>query len=242
MRNAPKAGEYALDPALKRLNGLTPLDEPATAALRQAFAGAWRVPAAHELQQEGKEVPKARLLLGGWAARFRILEDGRRQLISLFLPGELIGMYDHAQPLAASHVTAITDVLICTAPPPETSPRLAEAYALSRALEEAYLLNQITRLGRLSGLERLLDLLLELRERLDRCGLADGGSFPFPLTQEATADALGLTSVHLNRMAQQARQTGDLDWRAKQVTLRDPAGLARKLGRNEVRVSAGPAS
>jgi CRP-like cAMP-binding protein len=115
---------------------------------------------------------------------------------------------------------------------------LAQAYAVSGALEEAYLLAQITRLGRLSALERLGDVMLELQERLALSGQVRNGTFDMPLTQEMLADVLGLTPVHINRMVQQARRQDWLEWRARRVTVRDAAALASRVGRAPVRVQA----
>lgn len=54
------------------------------------------------------------------------------------------------------------------------------------------------------------------------------------------ADALGLTSVHVNRMIQLFRREGDLTWKTGRLTLTDPSALARKINRQPVRVSAIP--
>jgi len=191
-----------------------------------------------ELISEGRPISAALLVVDGWAARMRILPDGRRQFLSFLLPGELIGMCQHERPLAVSTVVAITPVRTCRAPDGAHHPALARAYAVSGALEEAYLLAQITRLGRLSALERLGDVMLELRERLALAGQVRNGAFDMPLTQEMLADVLGLTPVHVNRMVQQARRQGWLEWRAKRVTVRDPAALATRVGRMPVRVQA----
>lgn len=168
----------------------------------------------------------------------RILPDGRRQFLSFLLPGELIGMCQHERPLAVSTVVAITPLRTCHAPDRAQHPSLRQAYGISHALEEAYLLAQITRLGRLSAVERLADVMLELRERLALAGQVRGGGFEMPLTQEMLADVLGLTPVHINRMIQQARREGWLEWRARRVAIRDAAALAAKVGRAPVRVQA----
>jgi CRP-like cAMP-binding protein len=229
----------AAHPALARLASLAPLDGAAREALERAIAGATVSRARSELLTQGREIPGALLVVEGWAARMRILADGRRQFLSFVLPGELIGMCRHDRPLAVSTVVAITALRLCPAPCGEAHPPLAQAYAVSGALEEAYLLAQITRLGRLSALERLGDVMLELRERLALSGRAPDRAFEMPLTQEMLADVLGLTPVHVNRMVQQARREGWLEWRARRVTIADPAALASKVGRAPVRVQAG---
>lgn len=234
----PRPFRSVVRPALARLLALGQLDAPAITALEGAIDFAKRVPARRELLVEGQEIGDARLLVSGWAVRARLLPDGRPQLLGFILPGDLIGFCRQARPLATSTVLTVTDVTTCALPPAALSPSLAQVYAISHALEEAYLLAHITRLGRLNAQERIGDLLLELNDRLGASGLAEGGRFELPLTQEALADALGLTSVHVNRMIQQARREGDLQWRAGQIVLNDPAMLAVKVGRMPVQVCA----
>ncbi|WEK47805.1 MAG: Crp/Fnr family transcriptional regulator [Candidatus Andeanibacterium colombiense] len=226
------------DPAaLRRFQAISPLDDASIEALRKAIDGATPTAVRRELMSEGQEIFGKRILVSGWAARVRLLADGRRQLISFLVPGDLFGNCGHSRPLAVSTVLALTAVAAADVPEGGNSQSLREAYEVSRAIEEAHLLAQITRLGRLSALERIADLLLELCERLTLAGLAQNGRFLLPLTQEVVADALGLTSVHLSRTLQTARRNGDFEWRDGQVHLPDPERLARKVGRLPVRVS-----
>lgn len=227
--------------ATVRLAALSPLDEEARAALQLAVQRPRSVRARRDILTEGREITETLIVLSGWAARVRLVEDGRRQIVNLLLPGDLIGYCDQERPVASSTITAITDVDVCVAPAASLSPALARAYALSRALEEAYLFAQITRLGRLSAQEKISDLLLELSERLELAGLAANGRFIMPLTQEMIADALGLTSVHVNRMLQALRREAAVEWKGREVTLADPAALGRSIGRPAIRVTANSA-
>jgi CRP-like cAMP-binding protein len=217
--------------ALCRLNALAPLDDAAISAIRHAAARARSVPAEHELLVEGEEIAHPLLILRGWAARVRIFPSGRRQILSLLLPGDLIGHCGQSEPCAVSTVIALTDLAVAIAPRSSVSTALHEAYAISAAVEEAYLLAHIARLGRLSAHERICDLLLELLERLQLAGLADETGFDLPLTQEKLADMLGLTAVHVNRMLQLARKQGELSLKSGRLTLNAPAALADRIGR-----------
>lgn len=227
-----------IPPAIARLASLADLDATAQAALKLAVQRPRRTRVRRELIAEGEEITVTHLILSGWAARVRILEDGRRQIINFLLPGDLIGHYGQDRPVASSSVVAITELDSCTAPGAAVSPTLARAYAHSRALEDAYLLSQVTRLGRLNAHERIADLLLELHERLELGGLAADGRFSLPITQEVVADALGLTSVHVNRTLQDLRKEGSVDWKARGIYLPDPDALRKRTGRSPVRVTA----
>lgn len=227
-------------PAITRLSALAPLDAEAVQSLERAIAASVADRPRTELLSEGQEIAAPLLVVEGWAARIRILPDGRRQFLSFLLPGELIGLCSHQRALAVSTVIAITPVRTCRAPDSDRHPSLGQAYAVSRALDEAHLLAQITRLGRLNALERLGDVMLELLERLTLTGQVRNATFGMPLTQEMLSDVLGLTPVHVNRMVQQARRLGWFEWRAKRVTIRNPAALAAEVGRGPIRVQAAP--
>ncbi len=238
MSSAPRERPSALSPAVCRLAALAPLDDEAILALERSIGAATTDAARSELMTHGGPIPAPLIVAEGWAARIRVLPDGRRQVLSFLLPGELLGLCYHRRPLAVSSVVAISPVRTCRAPDAAQHPALAQAYGVSRALEEAYLLAQITRLGRLTAIERLGDVILELRERLAMAGLVRDGAFEMPVTQEMLADVLGLTPVHVNRMVQQARRRGWFEWQARRVRVSDPDALAVAIGRVPVSVQA----
>jgi CRP-like cAMP-binding protein len=90
--------------------------------------------------------------------------------------------------------------------------------------------DQVVRLGRRSALERLAHLIMEVHERLQRTGLADRATLPWPLTQEAMADVLGLSIVHVNRTLQQLRREGLITLRAGRAVIPDVERLAALAG------------
>jgi CRP-like cAMP-binding protein len=91
---------------------------------------------------------------------------------------------------------------------------------------EERVFDQIVRIGRLTAKERVLNLLLELCDRLDAIGLVKENTFRIPLTQEVFADVLGLSVVHINRTLQQLRREGMLTIGRGAVTLHQRRRLA----------------
>ena len=224
-------------PALNRLSRLAPLDPVAVTALTEAMSRPQQLRPRRDLVVEGRDIAGPQWILAGWAARVRILPDGRRQFMSFYLPGDLIGATHQARPIAPATVIALTETVVCPAPAAPAGSGLAQAYAVAEALDEAYLLSHVVQLGRLNAQERISDFLLEIYERLSLAGLTVGGSFEMPLTQEMLADALGLTPVHVNRMIQQARRDGELMWKSGRILLRDPERTARTIGRQSPQVT-----
>lgn len=222
--------------AIRRLSSLARLTDADLHRIEKAAADARYFPARTEIVCEGGEPARPTLLLRGWVTHQRILPDGRRQIVGFTLPGELFGRSWSCQDCALTSQVALDNVVLCTAPEAEEGSGLLQAYEHERLAYRLHLIDNVTRLGRMDARERVCDMLLELLERLQRSGEADGNSFSMPLTQECFSDALGLTPVHLNRTLQACRRSGDLSWRSGRVTLHHPAGLARALGRKRHRL------
>jgi CRP-like cAMP-binding protein len=103
---------------------------------------------------------------------------------------------------------------------------VADALGELAQQREDRLYDHLMRMGRLSARERVLHLLLELYERLEKVGLVRGDTFKIPLTQEVFADALGLSVVHINRTLKQLRQEGAVTFKAGSVFLKDRERLS----------------
>lgn len=226
-------------PALLRLARIATLDQGAVGALRQAmerrrYASSFH---AQELLREGDTVDAPLFMLSGWAARVKILPDGRRQILNFLLPGELFGLGRQADPCAPCSIVAISHVTYCLAPRASPGSALDAAYAMSQALDEAYMAAAVVRLGRMNARERLCDLFLELLERLRLSGNATGDSYALPVTQEILGDTLGMTSVHVNRSLQSLRRAEELRLASGRLNLPEPEALAMRIGRTPIRVS-----
>ena len=168
------------------------------------------------------------VVVSGWVCEFRILRDGRRQIFSFLLPGDAIAIAPGPR-MGQRGLLAVTNVEIADASllaaDSEVEPNSAGILEAIRQHEER-LFDHMVRIGRLTAKERVLNLLLELYDRLDAIGLVKESTFRLPLTQEMFADALGLSVVHINRTLQQLRQEGMITIRRGAVTLHQPQKLA----------------
>lgn len=205
---------------LNRMRRLGPVSESELAAVTRSLAMTRRTSARRDISAERSPDGEPRMLVAGWAALSRIMVDGRRQILDLVLPGELLATRPKRGLSSLTTVSAITDVEFGPVVEPfDAGGGLAEVYAVSNALHEHYLYRQIARLGRLNAYERTIDWFLEIHERLEMSGLTTLHSFPFPVTQEILADVLGMTGVHVNRTLQALRRDGMLEIRDGRVAL-----------------------
>ena len=173
------------------------------------------------------------LVCQGWVAQGAVLNDGRRQIISVHLAGDFLRAPERnpgdvsiwtltlASTIEAGDVR--TDLEKGTCP----SPALRQAWASLRAAERGSVAQHIVRLGRLSAYERSAHFFLELHEKQLRNGLGTAGAILLPLSQDVLADLLGLSAVHVNRTLQQLRRDGLIAYGDGRVLLPDLTGLAR---------------
>ncbi|MEX2453249.1 MAG: Crp/Fnr family transcriptional regulator [Rhodospirillaceae bacterium] len=157
----------------------------------------------HRLNEVPDEIYSVR---SGWAIRFMLLPDGRRQILSIYLPGDFISLQAlQNQPLWFA-VQALSNVELCALQRTKFASLLAQHPVMARrlqrfcALHTANLDNRLVDIGKCRAIERVVKLLLKIEARFASLGeIGSDGSFPFLLRHEHIADALGLTRVHVSR-------------------------------------------
>lgn len=198
-----------------------------------------RLPPGSDIIRTGQPYDTIKLLNDGWAVRYLVRGNGRRQIANFILPGDFMCLNATVMEYSDYDITTVTPVsysefrvedivrLI------ESQPILCASIFWCTAREEAMLLEHLVSLGRRTAYERVAHLLLELWRRLYLLGLADEETFDMPLTQELIADCLGLTSVHVNRMmrAMQAQNLITCQYRPVQrCRITDMRGLEEAAG------------
>lgn len=173
-----------------------------------------KVPRARPLRREGDPVTGVYFLLEGWVCSSLMLRNGRRQLVKVHLPGDMVGLPSLVLPTAGETLEAITDIKVSLIPAPaigklfEHSPRLAAGLFLSTQKERVALMQKLSWVGASNAVERMAAFLLDLFVRLDAAKAVSDGRFDFPLTQPQLGELLGLTAVHVNRTLKRLDQTG----------------------------------
>jgi CRP-like cAMP-binding protein len=164
-----------------------------------------------DIVREGERPKDVQLVVAGWACRYKQLEDGRRQVVSFFLPGDICDLNVFILREMDHSIGSITDVAIADLSRDffeEISagyPRIVTALWWESLVDAAIQREWTLNLGQRTALERMAHLLCEMFFRLRLAGLTNGDSCDFPLTQADLADASGLSKVHVNRTLQELR-------------------------------------
>ncbi|HTW54222.1 MAG TPA: Crp/Fnr family transcriptional regulator [Stellaceae bacterium] len=217
---------------VNRLAKLVPLTPDETAILHELQSSPRTVQRHRDIITEGRSYGSIFIVMEGNAIRYRILHDGRRQIINIVLPGDIVGALGYFTESSLYSTKALTEVVVATVPFArlnalnETHPRLVTKIFWWFSCESTIYAEHLVDLGRRSALERVAHFLLELLTRLQSVGLADDQSFKIPLTQELLADALGLSIPHVNRVLRRLREDNLVVVEDQRVTVKDIESLS----------------
>ncbi|MCA1972827.1 MAG: Crp/Fnr family transcriptional regulator [Caenispirillum sp.] len=188
-----------------------------------------RYAAGADLAAQGEPPADILTLIEGWLLLSALLSDGRRQILHIVVPGDVV------VPLligsAGFGIQAATDATVC-AMPMTAATALPTAHpaglhvlmkAMSRNAAMAY--EHLTAVGRRNARERVALLLVQLYYRCRRAMIPDH-AVQIPLTQGVLADALGLTAVHVNRTLKTLRADGLIAYEGGLLRILDPDRLA----------------
>lgn len=224
-------------PLIAKLQSVADLPADDVDALVGLCDDAREMSARRNIIREGDRPDHVHLMVDGWAARYKLLPDGARQITAFLIPGDfcdlhvtVLGEMDHSiATLTRARVVFIArrrmDALTAR-------PGLARAFWWTTLVDEAVLRAWVVNVGRRDAFEAIGHLICELYARMKNVGLTTDYSFELPLTQEELADALGLTAVHVNRVLQRMRADGLIALKGGSLQILDYGRLQSAAGFN----------
>lgn len=173
------------------------------------------------------------VLCAGWAFQYIDVGNQRRQILSFLLPGDLFSAVNIFDRQFQSSAMALTDVQISCFDRSTVRARSSTQYTLQAAIETAFKQQYLTAnellavLGQRSAEQRIAYLLQHLTSRLKARNVIREDRYPLPLQQRHIADAVGLTTVHVNRVLRLFRTRGLCSLSDGILTVLDPSELER---------------
>ena len=215
----------------KRLSCFTELDQSELDHLDLLCGDVRTVKAGEDLIAESEKPEEVFIQLDGWAYRYKILSDGKRQITGYLLPGDLCDVFVFILRKMDHGIAALSDVTYAAASKQrildifDSHPRLAKALWWSTLVDESILRQWLTNMGQRFAYERMAHIFCELWLRMKVVGLAADDEFHLPLTQAQLGDTIGLTPVHVNRTLQRMRNEGLVELDHKRLKICDIAKL-----------------
>lgn len=221
---------------IRKLSHFAPLSHEDEAKLQEIGSSIEELPPDKDVVAEGERPRSVFVLTSGLACRYKLMEDGRRQIMSFLVPGDICDLHvflltemDHSiGTLTPTRVSAIETAEIINMF--FHHPRITAALWWSMLQEEAILRERIVALGRRNAEGRLAYLLCELLWRLEAVGEAGDDVVELPLTQEELGDALSLTPSYVNRVLQKLRRKDFITLRGGLLRIHDLERLSALAG------------
>jgi CRP-like cAMP-binding protein len=220
---------------VRKLANIVKLSEDDKRLIDGAIGAIRRVSAHEDLIQEDDEPDNIFLILDGFACRYKITVQGKRQILAFLMPGDFCDLHVFILKQMDHSIGTLTDCRVAEISPERIleltdRPAIARAFWWATLVDEGVLREWLVGIGRRDASQRIAHLLCELHVRLRAIGLADGNSFELPITQEELGDTTGLTLVHVNRTLRSLREAGLIEMDRRQFVIVDPERLWKFSG------------
>jgi len=216
-----------INPLVLKLERHDRLSDDEKRVLEGAISRVRVVEADEDIVHEGERPSESNLLLDGYAARYKIFSNGRRQITAIHVAGDFVDLHNFLVKTMDHGVLALTPCRVAVVPHATIEkitnehPHLTRLLWLNTLVDGAIHREWLTAMGRLSATAHMAHFICELFLRLKAVGRADGDTIQLPLTQAELGDTLGLSTVHVNRVLQEMRKEGLIRWQGDALTVLD---------------------
>lgn len=179
----------------------------------------------------GDKTQNCGLILKGFAFGSSTTSDGHRQIVSVYMRGDLINLAGGIMPVTDHGVQALTHADVAYIPHDALFDLASQHPSIGRALWRDTLVDAsiarqwMVSLGRRNARQRVSHFICEIGRRQNGAELTDGDVLVWPFTQEQVADAVGLTPVHVNRTLHGLRDERFFSGHRHNLTIMDAEGL-----------------
>ncbi len=212
---------------IRKLESIARLTPEEKAALLRLPLRLKAVAADQDIVGEGDTPSECCLIVEGFACRYNMTAEGKRQILSFHISGDIpdlqslyLTVMDHnLGTLVPSRLAFIQHDDLRSLM--RSHPRLGDLFWRDTLIDAAIFRQWIVGLGRREAHGRIAHLLCELLVRLRAVELVEDHAFTLPVTQAELADALGISNVHVNRVLQELRGENLISWSGNTLKVLD---------------------
>lgn len=218
-----------------RLARHSPLSQLEQNAIQGLSGSPAQFPAGADIVPLGREVQCANFIVEGVVARFDQAEDGRKQVTALFVPGDSPDLSRALLPQVVGGLSAFTNCSVLRVSRAELEhlvrryPAIQRAFWRDLAIDASISGKWVGNMALKKGESRVAHLICELATRMEASGSASKATYSLKVTQSRLAEAVGLTTVHTNRVLQHLRDNGLIS-DSRDISVRDWQGLSDLAG------------
>lgn len=203
-----------LAPLVRRLSLHTHFDAEDEAALLALPHTERNLEPGQYIVREGDRPTHSCMVVSGLAVRHKVVGSGGRQIVNVHLSGDMVDLQNSLLQISDHNVQALGRMTAAFIPRESlvelafSRPNVGKGLWIETLIEGSISREWIANVGRRDAVTRVAHLLCEFAYRLDAVGIGPECNYELPMTQEQLADALGLTSVHINRTLQTLDKSG----------------------------------
>jgi len=219
------------NPLVRKLESIFSLTEDETLALANVPMQVMVLRGDQDIVREGDRPSRCCLFLEGLGCTYKVTAEGRRQIVAFNIPGSI-------PDLQSLHLETLDTSVGTLAPSKvgfiqhealhklyERHPRIAAAFWRKALIDAAVYREWVINIGQREAYTRMAHLLCEMIVRLTSVGLATDRSCDLPITQAEFGDAMGISTVHVNRVLKQMRADGLIRMEGTVLIVPDWEGL-----------------
>ncbi len=175
-------------------------------------------------------------ICAGQAVSSIALPDGRRQILEVLLPGDLVYWTDMFEPMSGRLIEATENSIYRKIDRKEflalvsRRPDVFDVFFRMCTGKKDQSDQLALTLGRRDALQRIARFIHDLAVKLIERGFADNQRIRFSLRLRHIADATGLTPVHTSKMLRQLRRDQVIDLESRSLTVSDMSQLRQIAG------------
>jgi CRP-like cAMP-binding protein len=184
-----------------------------------------------DIVREGDRPTRCCLLLEGYAATYKMTPSGKRQIVAFHIGGDIPDLQSAQLEVLDTSLGTLTRAKVAFIRHEAINDACERHFRLARALWRQTLIDAaifrewVVNVGRREALNALAHVMCEFVLRMRSMGLADGSDCELPMTQAELGDALGISTVHVNRTLQELRAAGLIRLQGARLTVLDWEGL-----------------
>jgi CRP-like cAMP-binding protein len=221
------------NPLIRKLESIFTLTDDERQALENLPMQVSVIKEGQDIVRVGDSPSRSCLLLSGFSCTYKVTMQGKRQIVGFSIPGDMpdlqslhLKVLDNSvstlTPCRVGFVTHETLRDLCM-----RYPRITSAFWRETLIDAAIFREWVTNVGQREAYGRMAHVLCELLVRLRAVGLVKDYSCDLPITQAEFADAIGVSTVHVNRVLQEMRANGLIELSGDRLNIPDWEALKR---------------
>jgi CRP-like cAMP-binding protein len=217
----------------RKLRSISPLSDDEKECLSTLPLTSKKFGPDQDIVREGDRPSECCLVVEGFVCRYKFTTDGRRQIFSFHIAGDIPDLQSlHLKVMDHSLMTLTSCKLAFISHQSLTElirkcPRVADVMWRDTLIDAAIFREWMMGIGRRSAYTRIAHVLCEVFSKMRSVGLGNGNGCEWPVTQAELGDALGLSTVHVNRSLQELRGDGLIELRGGSLKILNWDGLKK---------------